>query len=383
MNTDSAVCFTCDVVDQYVKLANSFSQDLADVISDPIFLIFGALVGLWIVINGIKMIVGKLDIIGLGHELIFVIIAAFLLAGQGPKLVNQVYGVALSTMGGAASMVLSAGEISGKTNISTSGAPSGSASGIANVDGMVKLVWVAEQGVYKVFQMASEMMSQATLSNFGAPIIYAALLALPYFILLVVYFAQVVLSIFRVAMFAALSPILMLGVGFGWGRGMAETGLRTLFASFMVLFGATVALAICLYGVAALNVANADDIKNVRSILSLDNPKLWVAIILGWLGTAFITEATGMANSIAGSQLTNTAVGVITGGVLGSAAAAAKWGKGTGLPMAGNAAAGISKAFGWGQAAMGDPAGAKADIQARTEELMKKVKTPTFDQGGK
>lgn len=111
------------MVNEYIKLANAFTQDLSTELVTPIGLIFASLVGLWY--HGIKMIVGKGDLLGFGHEFIYVVIAGLLVAGQGPKLVNEVYSVALSTMGGAASMVLSAGEISNKTKISSAGAKDG------------------------------------------------------------------------------------------------------------------------------------------------------------------------------------------------------------------------------------------------------------------
>ncbi|MCW9033501.1 MAG: hypothetical protein OQK35_03175 [Alphaproteobacteria bacterium] len=320
-------CFTCPVVDQYVSLANQFTQDLSEVMLGPMWFIFLSITGLWIVMHGIRMILGKGDLGGLVHELIFVIIAAGLLSGQGPILVNLIYKSALSTMSGAASVVLTAGGMfAGKTQIAPPPQTDLAPSAIENLDGMRGLVATAEEGVFKIFTMGGEILASATLTD-PSPIIFALALVAPYAILLIVYFAQVVVSIFRVMMFAALSPILMLALGFGWGRDTALSGLRTLFAAFMVLFGATVALAVCLYGVTSLGVANPEEVGfNARLIVSMDNPKLWVAIILGWLGTAFLAEATGMANSIAGSQLTNQAAAVITGGLTATGLALLKQG---------------------------------------------------------
>jgi type IV secretion system protein TrbL len=278
------------------------------------WLIFGSIVGLWIIIEGIKLVIAKTDLKKFSHDLLFIIIAAGLMSGQGPGLVDAVYSASLTTMSGAASAILTVGTIGTKTAVATDMSSSGVASGIGGLDGMTGLVSVAEHGVMQVFSMAVELIAEVSLTNVGIPALYGVLLALPYFLLLVVYFAQVVVSIFRVMMIAALSPILMLAFGFEWGRGMAFTALRTLFAAFMVLYGATVALAVCLYGVAALNVADPALTGDVSEIASFNNPTLLVAIILGWLGTAFMAEATGMANSIAGSQLTNTAAAIITAG---------------------------------------------------------------------
>ncbi|MGK2742633.1 type IV secretion system protein [Tepidicaulis sp. LMO-SS28] len=369
-------CFTCDVVNEYVTLANAFTQDLSEVLVDPMWVIFLSLAGLWVTIHGIKMILGKADLLSLAHEFVFVVIAATLMAGQGPTLVNQVYSTSLSVMGGAAGAVLSTASISEKTGVSSADAEvAPGASGISNVDGMQKLVWVAETGVKKVFALATEVMAESSLTNPG-PILYAILLALPYVLLLVVYFAQVVVSIFRVMMFAALSPILMMLLAFGWGRGMAMTGIKTLFASFMVLFGATVALAVCLYGVKALAVADYDA-STPTDVLSLTSSTLWVAMILGWLGTAFMAEATGMANSIAGSQLTNQAAAVITAGVTASAVAAHT--KGFGMLNK------LTELTGTGRNAftngLGDSGGLGSQLSPAGQAMMDRIKTPTFDRG--
>jgi type IV secretion system protein TrbL len=390
-------CFTCGVVNEYVTLANAFTQDLSTVLVDPLWVIFLSLAGLWIVIHGIKMVLGKADLMSLAHEFVFVVIAATLMAGQGPTLVNQIYSTSLTVMGGAAGAVLSTASITEKTGVSTQGASTGSraalpagTSGISGVDGMQKLVWVAETGVLKVFGLATEVMSQASLTNPG-PILYAILIAVPYVLLLIVYFAQVVVSIFRVMMFAALSPILMLLMAFGWGRGMALTGIKTLFASFMVLFGATVALAVCLYGVKALAVADYSA-STPSDVLSLTSSTLWVAMILGWLGTAFMAEATGMANSIAGSQLTNQAAAVITAGVTASGLAALNpntyknvaqgigaWGKGT--ASAGLGAVDVGR-YGIGAVldAKGAAGAAGSQLSAAGQAVWNRIKTPTFDR---
>jgi len=384
--TDDITCLTCDVVTEYVDLANSFTQNLSTVLLEPMWFIYLSVVGLWIVIHGGKMIMGKGDLIGFAHEFAFIIIAGLLLGGQGPTLVNSIYQMALSTMGSAAGVVLSAGMEGG---IASAKIPSEASS----LGGMAQLVYVAEQGLMSVLRIAFEIWASISLGNLMAGV-YGVLLALPYIILIIVYFSQVVVSIFRVMMFSALSPILMLAVGFGWGRGMAITGVRTVFAAFMVLFGSTLALALCLYGAASLEIHNTE---NVREITSINNPALWVAIVLGWMGTAFMAEATGMANSIAGSQLTNQAAAIITAGMTATGLTVLNHAKRfapSGLATAGNALAAGAKGFGMGQAAMGDPAGALnaakgqfgrfgSAFDAHRQSVMERLKTPTFDRGSK
>ncbi|MAO55950.1 MAG: hypothetical protein CMM61_09640 [Rhodospirillaceae bacterium] len=319
-------CVLCGVVDEYVRLANEFTQGLSDVLLGPFWAIFLGISGLWIISHGMRVVTGKPDVAGFFHELVFLIIAAALLGGQGPWLVNMIYKAALSTMSGAASLVLEAGGgITAKTNLNGQTIDyvsqyGQSTNGINGLDGMTGLVAVAQKGVFKVFGLAQSLGRQTTLTNLW-PVVFALLILAPYAILMIVYFAQVVVTIFRVMMFAAVSPILMMALGFGWGKDTAINGARTLFAAFMVLFGSTIALAVCLYGVTKLGIGDAvENQQALQELLSLDNPKLWVAIALGWLGTAFMAEATGMANSIAGSKLTNQAAAVITAGAVASGA---------------------------------------------------------------
>lgn len=253
------------------------------------------------------MILVKTTIQDVAKEFVYVVIAWILLATTGPDLVNSVFVAALKTMGAAAAVAL-------RTANKTEEWPEPSSSSIGS--GMADLVSAAERGVTDVFGMALNIAGSSAWNNW-LPVVYAIVLIVPYFLVLIVYFSQVVVSIFRVTMLATISPFLMLGYGFGWGRSMAMKGIATLLSAFMVLFGATLALAIMLYGVTSLNVGET---QSVEGLASLTNPTYLLTLALGWLGTAFMTEATGMANSITGSALSNTAAGIITAGAAATGA---------------------------------------------------------------
>ncbi|SOD98597.1 type IV secretion system protein [Caenispirillum bisanense] len=356
-------CFTCDIVTEYVDLANNFVSDLSDVLIGPMWAVFLSLASLWIVVHGFKMMLGQADLAALGKEFVFVSIAGLLLAGQGPGLVSQVYDASLSVMGSGASAALSVGSVSGTTL-----APEG-------IGGMTKLVMTAETGVFKMFGMAANIAKQTGLTDPLAPLIYALLLIIPYFLLLVVFFAQVVVSIFRVMMLAALSPILMMCFGFGWGRGMAYTALRTLFAAFMVLFGSTVAVALILYGAQQLGIGDPSMGAEIGRVMTLSNPKLLVAIALGWLGTAFLAEATSIANSVTHSQLTNQAAAIITAGATATGLTL------LGKPLKnfkGNVGDMLDKARLPGGGA--GPGAGQTGAQTAVEKIKEKLNTPHFDR---
>ncbi|MEO9901077.1 hypothetical protein [Nisaea sp.] len=327
---EAITCFTCPIVNEYVELAGNFTENLSETLIPAMWKAFSALASFWIVIQGIKLILGSLDIGALAREFIYMIIAAGLLAGQGPQLVNTVYSASLSTISGAAATVLFAGAIADETGITAENSTASGSSKIAGLDGMTALVGAAEKGVFKVFKMVEVLIESSSGwgPNVGA-FVTAVLILLPYALLLIVYFAQVVVTIFRVMAICALSPIIMLMVGFNFSRGMFVTALRTLFASFMVLYGATIALAVCLYGVASMDIAAEPfNEREIELFLDWSNPRLWVTIMLGWLGTAFMAEATSIANSISSANLTNQAAVIITAGTTATGLTMLRHGKG-------------------------------------------------------
>lgn len=364
-----AECFTCEIVDEYVTLANGFTQDLSSLLVSPMWTLFLSLAGIWIIVWGYKIILGHGNIAEFGKEFVFVIIASILLSGQGPELVNTIYSASLDIMGSAASVALAVGQKGG------AGDPTG---GLA---GMPALVKMAEDGVREVFGMAGQIASQGSMMN-TLPYIYALALIIPYFLLLVVFFSQVVVSIFRIMMLATFSPYLMLAFAFGWGRGMAMKAISTLLAAFMVLFAASAAVAVVMYGVQSLSVGQPGTID--LQDLSVTSAKLLLAMALGWMGTAFLTEATGLANSITSSALTNNAAAVITAGAAGTAMGLAK----AGVKLAPAAAGGpAGMAVGWAAGKAMDGAGATAEaagygagatadyVNRRAAELIHKAKT--------
>ena len=386
---ETITCFTCPIVNEYVELAGNFTENLSETLIPAMWIAFGSLASFWIVIQGIKIILGSLDVGSFAREFIYIIIAAGLLAGQGPELVNGLYTASLSTVSGAAATVLSAGALADETGVSIENTAASGTSKIANLDGMTALVEAAEKGIFKVFKMVEVLIESSSgwRPNVGA-FVTAVLILLPYALLLIVYFAQVVVTIFRVMAICALSPIIMLMVGFNFSRGMFVTALRTLFASFMVLYGATIALAVCLYGVASMDIAAEPfNEREIELFLDWSNPRLWVTIMLGWLGTAFMAEATSIANSISSANLTNQAAAIITAGTTATGLTMLRHGKGRasqayrrGRTLVGNAfsSSGGSQSEGQSGSESGD-----GKSTSSTTEPADHVKDPGIDNSQK
>jgi hypothetical protein len=309
-------CWTCAPVQEYVKLSSDYTKDLSNALIEPMQLLFMSCVTLWVVVTGLKLVMAATSPIKIIQEFFFIAIASVLFSTQGPTLVEDIYRVSLLIMGGAAEAALN---VAATTSQSSS-----------EFTGMVALVERAEKSVSTVFTIAANIATAGSALN---PIlyVYAIILVVPYFLLIVVYFAQVVVAIFRVMMIATLAPFLFLAFAFGWGRAMALSGVRTLISTIIVLFACTAAVSVTIYGVNGLNLENTD--IPIEELASITNARFLLILALGWLGTAFLAEATSIANSIAGTLLSNTAAGIITAGTVGTALAVAKGTSGSLNPM--------------------------------------------------
>lgn len=315
-DTTATDCVSCQVVGDFVKLAGGFTQDLSTTLMPAMWVLLLSVTGLWIVIQGLRLVIHKTTIVDVAYQGVFVILSALLLGGQGPGFVKSIYDAALGTMGAAASMALSVGsaQLAGQVGVDGSGQTIGS--------GMVALVEQTERGIRHVLSIAWEIAGNAKVTNFFLPAFYALALAVPFIVLIVHYASQVVVSIFRVMMLATLAPFMMLGIGFGWGRDLAMGGVRSVIAAFLVLFASTGAISLVLYAVTKIDALNKAGVSG-RDLTDTSNPEFWaylLAVVLGWAGIAFLVEATGIANSLTGSLFSSAGAGMLTAGVVGTGA---------------------------------------------------------------
>ena len=303
MDNTELNCWTCEPLRAYGELASNFSTSLAVELQAPMNILFVSFTGLWIVLAGYKIALEAVQYSGLAISLIYVVIAWILLGSQGASLIENVYNATLQIMTSSSEVAfkVAGGEI-----------PRG------YYTGLPALSFASERAIGSVFDMASNILASGRFVN---PIrwIYAIVLILPYFLLIIAYASQVVVAIFRVMVIAVLAPFLFMSFAFGWGQGMAQAGVKTLIASVLVLFASTTALAVTIYfinsfSVEELSAKGAD----LGEFVSIRNSKFLLTIFIGWAGTAFMAEGTSIANSIAGSSLTNVATGIMTAG-LGSA----------------------------------------------------------------
>ncbi|MBF0251731.1 MAG: hypothetical protein HQL35_14005, partial [Alphaproteobacteria bacterium] len=299
-------CLTCGIIEQYVNLANHFTQDLSKLLVPGMWKFFIALASLWIVIQGIRLALTRTTINDVAEQFIFVCISGFLLGAQGSDLIDMIFVASLKMMGAGASLALQVGSpepLSATADLSVGG-------------GLHALMQTAEKAITTIIHLGFQIAQSWSITT-PLQIIYALILIVPYAVLWIVYFVQIVVSIFRLMILATISPFMMLGFGFGWGRDMAKGGIRSVIATFIVLFSSTAVIGLILYAVKSLQLSSLET-EQVREIASITNVSFMVAVAMGFLGAAMLTEATGLANSIVNSSFTNNAAATVVAGVAGA-----------------------------------------------------------------
>jgi len=304
-------CFTCEPVKLYAEQAAGYSTELLLLLQPGMITLLGSLGVLWIVIEGIRLAHHKTTVGEIGWAFVVLTFAAAAL-GAGGAMVQGIYTGTLETMGAISSVAFKAG---------------GGSMGSTGYDGMPALVANGELAITNVMHAAQAISSQGSLTS-PLPWLYGLLIIIPYIVLVVLYMVQLIMAMFRIMMVAAFSPFLIMCAAFRPTIGVAISGVRVLLASVMVVFACTVALALIIYGVTSLKIGQ--DLDRTNSALmaqGMSDSKILIAIVLGWLGIAFLAEATNIANSIAQTVLGNGGAAAATGGIVTSVMMMSKLGR--------------------------------------------------------
>ena len=302
---DKIECITCDSLDLYAELSKGYIEAVSLALYDPVLTVFASLVGLWVVVSGLQIWLAMVSPVHIMRDFLGIIIAFGLLTAQGGEFVSNIYESSLDLMGGAALIAFTVGP----------NAPP------LESDGIRGMMEATENGVSTVFIAAYDVIADG---NFLSPTsyLYAFLLVLPYFAVIALFFSKIVVSIFRLIMLGIFAPFLIMFFAFGWGRGMAIAGLKTLLAAIVVLFAAAASVGLLLYGV---GIILGDGSSLGADGSDLLETKYLTLLILGWVGTALMTEGIGLANSITEATLSNVAAGIISAGIIGSGVAASSY----------------------------------------------------------
>lgn len=360
-------CIFCGPVNEYVNLANSFSQDLSATLLFGVRALFLSLAGVWATLTGLKIIIGAIDEKKIAHEFIYIIIAAGLLNAQGTDMANTIYRASLSTMAGAAAMVLTTGPLAENSDLKAKTPPNSTDSQIDGLDGMSTLIYTAERSIREVKFAAGVLWKEGDFGYIAAP-----LLIIPYGILIVLFAAELIVSIFSILLISLFAPAMMMAFGFGWLRSLTTSGLKATIAVILILFASSAALAFCLYGVRSLGLDQAIKNDEIESMARSDNVKLWVVIIMGWVGVLLLGRATAIATSLAQSALDGRTTAALAGGAMLPVLGAVKLGMGALGNFASNVSPHAAKGI---DALRGKPSGDKGSLSDRLDN-------PGIDNGG-
>ncbi len=287
----------CDPVDQFIKMSQEYANNFASELQEPMLNIFLSLVGLWVILVAFQILAYGKNPKDFRRNLVHIIIADILLTSQGTPLLTSVFNTTFELMGNVSEVAF---KVAGGDKAYLG-------------QGLVGLVMATENSVRDVINIATNILTSSTW-RVVVNVLYAILLVAPYILLLGAYVSQVIVSIFRLVMLTIFGHLFFLAFAFGWGEGMAKKGLQTLFSSILVLFSSTAAVAMAIFAVNTA-IPDAASTTSLADYANLSNPQFIVAILIGWAGTAFLMEGTSIANSIAGSSLTNTAAGIMTAGI--------------------------------------------------------------------
>lgn len=287
-------CMTCSALQSYVNETKGFASKLSTTLSGPIETLFLALAGLWVVLSGLRLGLHQAQYMDIVKEMVWVLLAALLLAAKGTALISTVYSASLSIMGGASAAIFS---IAG-----------GSSAG-GSYTGLTALAANGEKAVWTVFQTAGAIMhAGGGFWHSALNIIYAVVLVFPYIILVIMFSTQVFIAIFRGMVIGVFAPFLFMAVAFGPTRDMAKSGAKILLSSILTMFAVTAALSLSIYSVSSITAANPNmSASDLDAFASFTNANFVVIVFLGWAGIALMGEATSIANAISGAGLSNMA----------------------------------------------------------------------------
>ncbi|WP_417798696.1 hypothetical protein [Terasakiella pusilla] len=303
--TNATECILEKTMDVYVGLSEGFSAGVGENITGGMTTLFIGLATLWVMYTLILIMLGRKNPQEIALEVIYIIIAGALLQSNTTSLVSQGFTAILDLVGNGASMVFKAAV--GPEN----------ATAISGEGGMTGLVCSTEQSLRTVFGLAMDIFNKANALDLHL-YLYAILLVLPYILIFVLFVSKTVVTIFRALFIATIFPYLIMAFGSGFLRAQTKAGINTLIATFLVFMAATISVGLTIYGVNLLAT-----MVTIEKEINLLNPQYLTILILGWAGSALLTEGIGLANSITGSSLSNTAAGVMTAGIMGTGAAIA------------------------------------------------------------
>ncbi|MEJ8476905.1 type IV secretion system protein [Roseibium algae] len=288
-------CNICLIFTAYESHAEASLNTLISAVHGPVQVLALAIAGIWIVWVGVQATVGTLDLAGALKQIFFLVLGFGCYMGLNSGLIGEVYKASVNVMGGLSSTVMG--------------------NGASGLSGMSSLLSSVEQGIGGVFKIGMAIMGAGGWSEVIQNTAYGVALLLPYVILLILFLSHTAVSLFRLTLILGVSPFLVAMAAFPFGRGLVVAGVRTIVGSIITMLCVSVVFSLVIGSVEALGVTGDDKI-NVAQYINLGTGDFLLALIMGWLGAALVSEAVNIAGQVSSSVLGTVSAGIMSAGAM-------------------------------------------------------------------
>jgi hypothetical protein len=288
-------CNICTIFTAYQSHAESTLDTLVTAVHGPFQAIIVGVVGMWVVWVGIQVFVGTLDLAGALKQVFFLVLGFGCFIGLKGGLIGEAFNVSVNIMGGLSSEIMGQG-----------------GSGLSGLDALLQGV---ETGIGGIFQIATTIMGAGGWTDAPKYILYGVALLLPYVILLVLFLAHTAVSLFRLTLILGVSPFLVGMAAFPFGRNLIGAGVRTILGSIVTMLCVSIVFSLVIASVEGLGVTG-DATQNAEEYIDLTSGSFRLALIMGWLGAALISEAVNMAGQVSSSVLGTVSAGIMSAGAM-------------------------------------------------------------------
>ena len=309
-------CISCGIAEVYLDLTKDYVEKIKGKLIGPIKVLFLSLALLWTVFSGMKTMTGNYQGRQFCMDLLFIVVGwtllVYILGGSNNpdddiSIFENIYHTALDVMGGLATVALN-------TNLASEAGAQSSYN-----DPFIKMLYSCELAIRRVVFSAASYWSAEGAGWAVYKWIYPLLLIIPYMFMLLLFFAKIVVAIFRVMLIALASPFIVLGFSFPWGRKVGAAAIESVVGAIMVMFAASAAMGLVLFGVDSFFggtklLTSADISAGVDGGLFGSDTQLLTAIALGWVGAGLMHESISITNSMVGTAFSSEAAATIQRG---------------------------------------------------------------------
>ncbi|TYC64005.1 hypothetical protein FMN50_01840 [Rhodobacterales bacterium] len=288
-------CVTCTIFEAYQSHAQSSLDNLVSAIHGPLQGILLGVAGIWGIWIGIQMFVGRLDMASALKQVFFLVLGFGCYLGLEGGLIGKIFDVAVNIMGGLSSIIM------GKSG--------------GGVSGLSALLLSVEEGIAGVFNIATTIMGAGGWSDAPIYFLYGVALLLPYIILLVLFLAHTAVSLFRLTLIMGISPFLVGMAAFPFGRDLLGAGVRTVLGAIATMLCVSLVFSLVIASVKGLGIT-ADSAVDADRYIDLTKGDFLLALIMGWLGAALISEAVNIAGQVSNAVLGTVSAGIMSAGAM-------------------------------------------------------------------